>query len=126
MNRRVSPVRQVLLYVALVLFAVLFIYPFFIQVATSFKTDPDAVNNPLSLLPDPITTAAFERIAQTDFPRWFTNSVVVTVFVTAGRVFFNSLAGYALARLKFRGRDAVFTAILAVLGIGTIALSAEQ
>ena len=60
------------------------------------------------MVPNPLTTAAFERLADTDFPLWFTNSVVVTVFVTVGRVFFNSLAGYALARLKFKGREAVF------------------
>ena len=35
---------------------------------------------------------------------WLGNSVLVTVVVTAGRVFFDSLAGYALARLRFRGR----------------------
>ena len=78
--------------------------------------------NPLAVLPSPLTTAAFERLAQTDFPLWFANSVVVTVCVTVGRVFFNSLAGYALARLKFRGRDAVFTAILAVLAVPGIVL----
>ncbi|MFQ6170627.1 carbohydrate ABC transporter permease [Oryzobacter sp. R7] len=119
---RNSRAKKVLVYVALVAFALVYIYPFFVQLSTSFKTDTDAVNNPLALMPDPITTAAFERIAQTDFPRWFTNSVVVTLFVTAGRVFFNSLAGYALARLKFRGRDAVFTAILAVLAVPGIVL----
>ena len=67
-------------------------------------------------------TAAFERIAQTDFPLWFINSVIVTVFVTVGRVFLDSLAGYALARLKFRGRDAVFTAVLAVMAVPGIVL----
>ena len=48
--------------------------------------------------------------------------MIVTLFVTAGRVFFNSLAGYALARIKFRGRDAVFSAILAVLAVPGVIL----
>ncbi len=109
-------------YAVLVLFSFIYLYPFLIQIATSFKTDPDAVRNPLSLAADPFTTAAFERLFATDFPRWFANSVVVTVFVTAGRVFFNSLAGYALARIKFRGREAVFTAILAVLAVPGVIL----
>ncbi len=111
-----------LAYALLVVFAVIYVYPFFIQIATSFKTDADSVRNPLSLIPDPVTTAAFQRLAETEFPRWFANSVVVTVFVTAGRVFFNSLAGYALARIKFRGREAVFTAILAVLAVPGVIL----
>ncbi len=114
--------RKIAVYVALVAFALVYIYPFIVQLSTSFKTDGDAVNNPLALIPNPITTEAFQRIAQTDFPLWFTNSVVVTLLVTAGRVFFNSLAGYALARLKFVGRDALFTAILAVLAVPGIVL----
>ena len=46
----------------------------------------------------------------------------MTLCVTVGRVFFDALAGYALARLKFVGRDAVFLAILAVLAVPGIVL----
>ena len=73
-------------------------------------------------LADPFTTGAFAELARRDFPLWFTNSVVVTLLVTAGRVFLCSLAGYALARIKFRGRSAVFTAILAVMAVPGIVL----
>ncbi|HZB67281.1 MAG TPA: carbohydrate ABC transporter permease [Ornithinibacter sp.] len=114
--------KKILVYTLLVIFAVIYIYPFIVQVVTSFKTNGDAVANPLALVPDPITTAAFERLAQTEYPRWFTNSVVVTLLVTAGRVFLVSLAGYALARLTFRGRNAVFTGILAVLAVPGVVL----
>ena len=119
---RSSPVKKVVVYAALLVFALIYIYPFVVQLSTSFKTNADAVANPLTIVPDPITTAAFERIAQTDFPRWFMNSVIVTVFVTLGRVFLDSLAGYSLARLKYRGRDAVFTAVLAVMAVPGIVL----
>ena len=126
-HRRRGPSRRALLlaffaYVVLVLFAFVYLYPFVIQVATSFKTDADATRNPLVLLADPFTTDAFTRLLNTKFPLWFVNSVVVTVFVTAGRVFFNSLAGYALARIKFRGREVVFTAVLAVLAVPGVIL----
>ena len=114
---RSSPVKKVAVYAALLVFALIYIYPFIVQLSTAFKTNGDAVANPLTIVPDPITTAAFERIAQTDFPRWFMNSVIVTVFVTLGRVFLDSLAGYSLARLKYRGRDAGFTAVLAVMAV---------
>jgi multiple sugar transport system permease protein len=114
--------KKIAVYTALVVFALIYIYPFVVQLSTSFKTDADAVANPLSIIPNPVTTAAFERVAQTDFPLWFVNSVIVTVLVTAGRVFFDSLAGYALARLKFRGRNAIFTTILAVLAVPGIVL----
>ena len=109
-------------YVVLVAFALIYLYPFFIQVATSFKTDPDAVRNPLLLIPDPATTRSFGRLGDSDFPLWFLNSVVVTVCVTVGRVFLDSLAGYALARIKFRGRQAIFTAVLAVMAVPGVIL----
>ena len=59
---------------------------------------------------------------QEDFPRWFTNSVIVAVFVTAGRLLFDSMAGYALARLRFRGRRAVFSAVIAVMAVPGVVL----
>lgn len=110
------------LYVVLVFFSFVYLYPFVVQVTTSFKTNADAVSNPLSPVADPFTLAAFERLFQLDFPLWFANSVVVTLLVTAGRVFLCSLAGYALARIKFRGRSAVFTAILAVMAVPGVVL----
>lgn len=119
---RSGRIKKVLVYTLLVIFAVIYVYPFIVQVSTSLKTNGDAVANPLALVPDPITTAAFERLARTDFPLWFTNSVIVTLLVTVGRVFLVSLAGYALARLKFRGRNAVFTGILAVLAVPGVVL----
>jgi multiple sugar transport system permease protein len=119
---RSSPVKKALVYAALLVFALIYIYPFVVQLSTSFKTNGDAVANPLAIIPDPFTTAAFQRIAQTDFSLWFLNSVIVTVCVTLGRVFLDSLAGYSLARLKYRGRDAVFTTILAVMAVPGIVL----
>lgn len=52
-------------------------------------------------------TAGERLFLNSDFPVWFKNSIVVTI-LTFGRVFFDLLAGYALAGLRFRGRSAVF------------------
>lgn len=111
-----------LAYAVLLFFAFIYLYPFVVQVTTSFKTNSDAVANPLSPMADPFTLGAFQRLFDTDFPLWAVNSVVVTVLVTAGRVFLCSLAGYALARIKFRGRAAVFTALLAVMAVPGVIL----
>ena len=121
-RRRRFPVGRFLAYVVLVFFALVYVYPFLIQLVTSFKTDTDATNNPLTLLPDPVTAAAFSRLFDTDFGLWAFNSVWVSVLVTAGRVFLCSLAGYALARLRFRGRSAIFTAVLAVMAVPSVVL----
>ena len=119
---RSSVGRQVLVYTLLLLFALLYIYPFIVQLATSVKTNADAVANPLSLMPDPFTLAAFKRLADTQYATWFQNSALVSLLVTAGRVFFDSLAGYALARLRFRGRAGIFTAVIAVMAVPGVVL----
>ena len=107
------PWRRGVGYALLILFGLVFIGPFLIQLATSFKTDADAANKSLSLIPHPVTLSAWQRIfgftenAGIPFGRWLTNSIVVATFITLGRVFLDSLAGYALARLRFPGRQAV-------------------
>ncbi|SBT53388.1 carbohydrate ABC transporter permease [Micromonospora auratinigra] len=116
-------VNRILGYATLIAFGLVFLYPFVIQLGNSFKTEPDAAANPLSPVPDPVTLAGFERIfAGTNFPLWLGNSLLVTVLVTLGRVFFDSLAGYALARLRFRGRAALFGAVIAVMAVPGVVL----
>ena len=97
--------------------------PFVIQIATSFKTDADATANPVSLVPEIWTTAAYKKLfLNSDFPVWFKNSFIVTIVVTVGRVFFDSLAGYALARIDFRGRNVIFSMLLAVMSVPMVVL----
>ncbi|MFI6297451.1 carbohydrate ABC transporter permease [Nonomuraea sp. NPDC050790] len=107
----------------LIVLSVAFVYPFVIQIANSFKTDPDAAAHPLSPVPDPVTLSAFERVFfGTDMPIWLTNSLLVTVVLTLGRVLLDSMAGYALARLRFRGRRGLFAAIVAVMAVPGVVL----
>ena len=120
-NRRLAATS--LTYALLAVLALMYVFPFLIQVATSFKTDADAAQNAVSLIPQTWTTAAYERLfLRSDFPLWFRNSVAVTVVVTVGRVFINSLAGYALARLRFRGRGLVFAGLVAVMAVPNVVL----
>ncbi len=121
---RSTTVRRLLFYGLLVFLALLYLGPFVIQIATSFKTDPDAANNPVSLVPANWTTATYETLfgGGLDFPLWAMNSIIVTVCVTIGRVLFCSMAGYALARLHFRGRGVVFAGIIAVMAVPGVVL----
>lgn len=118
MNR----VRRTAGYALLIGFAAIYIYPFVIELGTSFKTDPDATNNPLDPIPQHWTIAAFRELAQQDFGRWVLNSVIVTLFVTLGRVFFDSLAGYALARLRFWGRRMLFAGMIGIIAVPPVVL----
>lgn len=53
--------------------------------------------------------------AMGDFPRLLANTVLVTLLAIAGQLFTCSLAGYAFARVEFRGRDALFVLVMATL-----------
>ncbi|MFJ1715888.1 MULTISPECIES: carbohydrate ABC transporter permease [unclassified Streptomyces] len=116
-------------YAAVVGLGLLYLLPFVLQLVTGFKTDPDAAAHPLSLLPTTPTTAAYQRLFGLSqaadgvpFLRWLGNSALIAVLVTAGRVLFDSMAGYALARLRFRGRSVLFGFVLAVMAVPGVAL----
>ena len=111
-----------IVFAVLIVISGVYIYPFVVQVINSFKTNVEATNAGMSLLPTTWTTAAYQTLfAHSDFPRWFMNSVIVTICVTIGRVFFNSLAGYALARLRFVGRATLFALVVGVMPTGPAA-----
>ena len=112
-----------LTYSFLLALAVVYIFPFVIAIVTSFKTEPNATANPLGLVPHPSTTSAFNDLYKDqDFLLWVKNSVIVTLSVTFVRVFLDSLAGYALARLRFGGRGAAFATIVAVMAVPGVVL----
>lgn len=120
---------RVLGYALVVGMGLLYLLPFALQLVTGFKTDPDAASHPLSLLPTTPTTAAYQRLFGLSqaadgvpFLRWLGNSALVAVLVTAGRVLFDSMAGYALARLRFPGRGLLFGFVLAVMAVPGVAL----
>lgn len=126
--RRTSSPRQAVKYVLLAVFALIYIGPFLIQLATSFKTDADATNHSLSLLPNPFNLAAWKQIfgispgSSVPFLHWLGNSAFVAVVITCGRVFLDSLAAYALARLKFPGRRLIFALVIGTLAVPNVVL----
>jgi len=110
-------------YLVLILLALLYIYPFLISISSSFKTDAEATQSPLNLIPQTWSFAAYERLFTTvPLLQWAGNSTFIAIIVTFSRVFFDSLAGYALSRLRFRGRTVVFAALIAVMAVPNVAL----
>ena len=114
---------SILGYLVLVILALIYIYPFLISISGSFKTDADATSNPLSLIPSTWSFAAYERLfTDVPLPLWTMNSTIITLCVTLGRVFFDSLAAYALSRLRFRGRGVIFAALIGVMAVPSVVL----
>ncbi|MBB5354161.1 multiple sugar transport system permease protein [Anoxybacillus mongoliensis] len=110
---------KALLYTILVLYAIVTMIPFLWALSSSFKTLEEIVSGSISFIPKDFTLDNYKQIfiEQELFPRWFMNSVIIAVTVTMLNLIFNSMAGYALARLHFRGKQTIFMIILAVLMI---------
>ncbi|RMB59844.1 carbohydrate ABC transporter permease [Tessaracoccus antarcticus] len=106
--------RRVLLHVALAAAALVFIFPFYFMVIGAFQENP--TNDPSSLFPiGGWTTRNFSDInSRVPLGTALLNSAIFTIGVLLGTLTFGLLAGYASARLRFRGRSVVFVAMLLV------------
>src|ERR1700682_5434489 len=106
--------KQVALYVAMTLFGLLMLGPFILAIFGAFTSSVEVNAYPPPLLPQLWHPENFVDVARLfpQFPRWFVNSVGLSVTVTALNVFFCALAGYAFARLNVPGRRGLFLAVL--------------
>lgn len=106
-----------LFYGILILYAILTIFPFAWALSASFKPLSEIVNDGMNLIPKNFTWENYQQIftASPLFGRWLFNSVIIAVFITGFNLLFNSMAGYALARIRFPGNQLIFGLILAVL-----------
>jgi multiple sugar transport system permease protein len=112
---------RILLYAALIAGLVLMIGPFVWMILGSFKTTGELRRLPPTFLPEDPTTANYDELFdRLDFPRYFFNSMVVALFVTAGNLLFCSMLGYALAKLEFPGKRVLFTLMLGTLMVPSI------
>ncbi|MGC4939139.1 carbohydrate ABC transporter permease [Kribbella sp. DT2] len=90
--------------------------PFVWMLLGSFKTQGELLQVPPTWLPQAPTTQNYDDLFnKANFPRYFFNSTVVALAVTAGNLAFCSMIGYALAKLRFKGRNALFVLVLATL-----------
>ncbi|KAB1908109.1 MULTISPECIES: carbohydrate ABC transporter permease [unclassified Micromonospora] len=111
-------VRRVARYGALLLITAVFVTPLVWMLLTSLKTYEDAQQDPPSWLPHPFSTYGFDQIlGNTANPvlRWFLNSMLAASLHTLLVLVTASMAAYALARLRFRGRKVSFALIVGTL-----------
>jgi multiple sugar transport system permease protein len=109
---------RLFLYAVLLLGGLGMIFPFVWMVVSSLKTAQEITS--LSLIPAHPTLDNYRRVfGGTQFVRWFVNSLIVASITTASVAFFDSLAGYTLAKFAFPGRQIVFIMILSTLMVPT-------
>ncbi|HEX2417353.1 MAG TPA: carbohydrate ABC transporter permease [Micromonosporaceae bacterium] len=115
-RRNRDRVARLVLYAVLIAGLVMMIIPFVWMVVSSIKPGLELRAVPPTWWPERFTLGNYrELFTRLDFPRYFTNSAVVAFLVTAGNLGICSATGYALAKLRFPGRRALF-----VLAVGNV------
>jgi multiple sugar transport system permease protein len=102
-------------------------FPLYWMVITALSPQDELYSSGLHLWPQHLTFTNFTTPINT-FPvwHWFRNSVVIALAVTAITVVCNLLAGFAFAKLQFRGRNAVFLLLLSTMMIPVQAIMVTQ
>ena len=102
----------------LVLGLFLVVMPFVWMLLSSIKPEAEVRAVPPTWWPETITLDNYATLfTKLDFPTYFMNSAIVALAVTAGNMIFCSMLGYALAKLDFPGKKALFAIVLGTLMI---------
>lgn len=110
--------QHIFLYIFLIFFLITSLGPFIFSFFSSFKTFAHILDFPPSLWPQPWTWGNYKQIlSNSSFLRWLLNSTIFAVGVTLLNVLFSAMAGYALGRMKFRGKEIIVLITLAVMMI---------
>ena len=109
------------LHLALIIGLVVVITPFAWMILSSFKLTAELRRYPTSWIPkDPTLQNYRDLFTRLDFPRYFLNSTVAALAVTAGNLLFCSMLGYALAKLQFPGKRVLLAVLLATMMIPVV------
>lgn len=108
--------KRIFVYVLLSLGLLIMSAPFLWMAVSSFKTTSELTASPPVWIPTEWTLDNFrDLLDKLDLPLYFMNSVIVAVLVTVSNLVFCSMLGYALAKLRFAGRNKIFGLVLGAL-----------
>jgi multiple sugar transport system permease protein len=102
----------------LLLLAAVVLYPFIWLLFSSLKSDAEFLGAPTTLLPATFTVEAYTGVwSRIPFLAFYKNTVIFAGSVTLISLLFDSMAGYAFARLRFKGRNVLFILVLSTMMI---------
>ena len=129
--RKPLTVRRAMSWALIILAVAASVLPFYWVIRTSLSTNGSLASNATNLLPADFNLGAFKRVfglqsaeeamaeggsgAHIDFWLYLRNSVLFASITTVGALFFSAMAAYAFARLRWKGRNAVFSLFLATM-----------
>lgn len=109
---------KILTRVLLIIVAIIMFFPFLWMVSGAFKPSDEVMEYPPRIIPSEVRFENFtELFKEIPFERYMINSFIVAGSITVSSLLFHSMAGYALARLKFPGRRFLFIGILSTMMI---------
>jgi multiple sugar transport system permease protein len=109
---------KILSYCFLVLLSVSMLLPFFWMASASLQMDKDVFRFPFRWIPQEPRWKNYLLIwKRIPFLTFFLNTIKLTTIITLLQIFTSSLAAYAFAKLKFKGRDLIFTCYIATIAI---------
>ena len=104
---------KILTYLALAIGTVIMIFPFVWMVLTSFKTQAESMKIPPIIFPSSWNLDNFfDAVASLPFANMYWNTALMILFRVLCAVAFSSMAGYAFAKLKFKGKNLLFSIVL--------------
>ncbi len=107
---------MLVLYALLILFALIATGPFLWLLSTSLKSGQNLLSFPPELLPRPVNFGSYVEVWRAqNMPRFLWNTSVITFWGVLANLAMSSTAGYALARIRFPGRDVIFFLIVSTL-----------
>jgi len=117
-----------LIHLCLAVACVVVVLPLVWMVLTTLKTHEQVFTQPMWSIPAHPQFAhnIAQVFKQIPFWRYFTNSLIVATLITAGDLFFSTLAGFGLAKYRFPGRDLIFAVIVGTMMIPFIVIMIPQ
>lgn len=122
MKKHSAPISRrqmtVLTYAALIIGALIMIFPFVWMILTSLKTVPESMQVPPTILPkEPVFSNFGDAMESLPFVKLYLNTALMILFRVICAVAFSSMAGYAFAMLEFRGKKLLFGIVLVQMSL---------
>ena len=104
---------KIVTYTALIIGSIIMVFPFLWMILTSLKTQTESVRVPPTIFPAQLVFSNFtDAISSLPFVNMYINTILMIVFRVIFAVLFSSMAGYAFAKLNFKGKNILFGIVL--------------
>ena len=104
---------KIVTYAALVIGSIIMVFPFVWMILTSFKTQAESMKIPPVIFPAQWLMSNFsDAMNSLPFVNMYVNTILMIVFRVIFAVLFSSMAGYGFAKLKFKGKNLLFSIVL--------------